>query len=86
MRLSSPVPALAVFDFSQNLVSLWQRSNSAQKREILDCVSLNLAVNSVSLCFTKRKPFDFLAERPFLKENRGDWIRTSDFLLPKQAL
>ena len=69
----APVRALAVFDFSQNLVSLWQRSNSAQKREILDCVSLNRAVDSVSLCLTKRKPFDFLAERPFLKESRGDW-------------
>ena len=82
----APVRALAVFDFSQNLVNLWQRSNSAQKREILDCVSLNRAVDSVSLCLTKRKPFDFLAERPFLKESRGDWIRTSDLLLPKQAL
>lgn len=30
-----------------------------------------LSVNS--LCVTERKPFDVLAERPFLKNGRGDW-------------
>ena len=70
----APTRALAVFDFSQNLVRLWQRSNSAQKREILDCVSLNRTISNVSLVLEKRKPFRFLAERPFLKDGRGDWI------------
>ncbi len=78
--------ALAAFDFSQNLVSIWNGSNSAGKREILECVSLNRTLTDVTLVLTKRKPFDFLAERPFLKKSRGDWIRTSDLLLPKQAL
>ncbi|MFH0911493.1 MAG: hypothetical protein V1918_08335, partial [Planctomycetota bacterium] len=70
----APVRALTLFDFSQNLVDLWHGSNSSVKREILDCVSLNRTVSDVSLCLTKRRPFDFLAERPFLKIGRGDWI------------
>ena len=70
----APARALAVFDFSENLVRLWERSNSALKREILGCVSLNRTVSDVSLTLTKRKPFGFLAERPFLQDGRGDWI------------
>ena len=66
--------ALATFEFSQNLVELWRGSNSAGKRELLDVVSLNRKVSDVSLVLTKRKPFDFLVERPFLKESRGDRI------------
>lgn len=70
----APVRALALFDFSQRLAELWEGSNSEVKREILDCVSLNRTVSSVSLALTKRRPFDFLAERPFLKNGRGEWI------------
>ncbi len=66
--------ALAVFDFSQNLVPLWRGSNSAGKREVLECVSLNRTLTDVSLVLEKRRPFDFLVERPFLKKSRGDWI------------
>ena len=66
--------ALAVFDFSQNLVPLWRGSNLARKREILEVVSLNRMLGDVSLVLTKRKPFDFLIERPFLKKSRGDKI------------
>ena len=33
---------------------------------------LNRKVSDLSLVLTKRKPFDFLVERPFLKKNRGD--------------
>ena len=66
--------ALGLFDFSQNLVELWRGSNSAQKRELLEVVSLNRKVSDVSLVLIKRKPFDFLAERPFLKNSRGDKI------------
>ena len=64
--------ALAVFDFSQNLVPLWRGSNSARKRTILEAVSLNRTVSDVSLVLVKRRPFDFLVERPFLKKSRGE--------------
>ena len=70
----APSRALAVFDFSQNLVRFWQRSNFAQKREILECVSLNRTVTDVTLCLQKRKPFDFLAKGPLLRDGRGEWI------------
>lgn len=67
----APVRALALFDFSQNLVDVWHRSNSEEKRQVLDCVSLNRTVTATTLCVTKRKPFDYIAERPFLKNGRG---------------
>ncbi len=70
----APLRALAVFDFSQNLVDVWRGSNFARKREILECVSLNRHVNDVTLVVEKRKPFDYLAERPFLKNGRGGRI------------
>lgn len=66
--------ALAVFDFSQNLPEIWRGSNSQRKRELLEVVSLNRKVSDVSLVLTKRRPFDFLVERPFLKKSRGDRI------------
>ena len=59
----APTRAPAIFDLSQNLAGLWQRSNSAHKREILECVSLNRTVSDVSLYVAKRRPFDFIAER-----------------------
>jgi hypothetical protein len=82
----APVCALALFDFSQRTAELWEGSNSEVKREILDCVSLNRTVSDVSLCLTKRKPFDFLAERPFLKNGRGGGIRTRGLVVPNHAL
>ncbi|NLF29269.1 MAG: hypothetical protein GX591_00110 [Planctomycetes bacterium] len=63
--------ALVTFDFSQNLVELWRGSNSAEKREMLELVSLNRKVSDVNLVLIKRKLFDFLVERPFLKTSRG---------------
>lgn len=66
--------ALRVFDFSQNLVDLWRGSNFAVRRDILNCVSLNRSLDDVSLRLVKRRPFDYLAERPFLKIGRGDRI------------
>ena len=66
--------ALSVYDFSQNLVALWRGSNWAHKRSILECVSLNRRLSDVSLVLVKRRPFDFLAERPFLQQSRSDWI------------
>ena len=78
--------ALSVFDFSQNLAEIWRGSNFAVRREILNCVSLNRTLGDLTLVLAKRKPFDFLAERPFLKNSRDDRIRTCDFRLPKPAL
>ena len=78
--------AVRVFDFSQNLAECWHGSNSVQKREILNCVSSNRLVSDVNLALTKRKPFDFIAERPFFKDGRGDWIRTSDLVVPNHTL
>ena len=65
---------LGAFDFSQNLVEIWRGSNSATRRELLDCVSLNRTLSDVSLYIARRKPFDIFAERPFLKNSRGERI------------
>jgi len=62
---------MAVFDFSQNLVDVRRGSNPARKHGILDAVSLNRCVDDVTLVVEKRKPFDYSAERPFLKDGRG---------------
>ena len=70
----APLRALALFDFSQNLVDVWHGSKSARKRQILECVSLNRRVDDATLVVEKRKPFSFLAERPFLKDGRGGRI------------
>ena len=78
--------ALAVFDWCQNAAEVWRGSNSAQRREILCSVSLNRTLTDLTLVTTKRKPFDVLAEGPSLGNSRGDWIRTSDLLVPNQAL
>ena len=74
LDLNQAETALDAFDFSQNLVKIWRGSNSAARRELLDCVSLNRTLSDVSLYLAKRKPFDIFAERPFLKNSRGDWI------------
>lgn len=66
--------ALTVFDFSQRLAEHWRGSKFAEKRELLECVTLNRTLNDVSLCLQKRSPFDFLAERASLKNGRGDRI------------
>ena len=68
--------ALSVFDFSQNLASLWRGSNFAVRREILECISSNRTLSATTLCLQKRKPFDYLAKGPFLKDGWGTWIRT----------
>ena len=66
--------ALAVFDWSQEAAETWQRSKMAQKRAILEALSLNRALSATSLCIQKRKPFSYLAERPSVQSDRGDWI------------
>ena len=65
--------ALAVFEFSQKVPEIWRGSKMLQKRRILETLSLNRIVGDVTLVLEKRKPFDELAERPFLKKSRGDW-------------
>jgi hypothetical protein len=55
----------AVSDFSQDLVDLWRGPNSEVRGQILESVRLNHTISDASLCLAKRKPFDFLAERPF---------------------
>ena len=78
--------AIRIFELSQKAADLWGGSNNTLKRELLETLSLNRTVSDVSLCITKRKPFDILAERPKIEESRGDWIRTSGLLVPNQAL
>lgn len=66
--------ALGVFDWCQNAEEHWRRSNSTTQRQILDSVSLNRTISDVSLCLTKRKPFDLLIKGPKSEESRGDRI------------
>lgn len=70
----APSRALALFDFSQRVADIWYGSNSEIKREVLECVSLNRTLTATSLCVAKRKPFDWIVERPFLKSGRGEEI------------
>lgn len=66
--------AVAVFDFSQEAAETWQRSTWPVRRQILSSLSLNRTLSDTSLCVTKRKPFDLLAEGLLFGENRGDRI------------
>lgn len=66
--------ALSLVDFAHDAKKIYNGSKIAEKREILDLISLNRTLSDVSLALTKRRPFDYLAERPFLKNGRGDWI------------
>ena len=58
--------ALDLFNWTQNASESWSRSKMPLKREILISLSLNRTLSDVSLVTTKRKPFDVLAEGPFL--------------------
>lgn len=77
--------AMALFDWTQNAAEIWRGSNNRIRREILDAVCLNRTLSDATLNAPKRKPFDVFAERPDLKNSRGDWIRTSDLLTPSQT-
>lgn len=66
--------AVTLFDWTQRAADVWRGSNNAVRREILDAVCLNRSLNDVTLVLQKRKPFDAFAERPFLKNSRGDGI------------
>ena len=64
--------AVTLFDWTQRAADVWRGSNNAIRREILDAVCLNRCLNDVNLVLQKRKPFDDFAERPFLKNSRGN--------------
>jgi DNA invertase Pin-like site-specific DNA recombinase len=66
--------ALSLYDWSQNAARIWQGSNTAVRREILDSICLNRTLSDVKLVTTKRKPFDVFAERPQNGFSRGDRI------------
>jgi site-specific DNA recombinase len=66
--------ALSLFDWTQTAADVWQRSNNAVRREILDAICLNRQLCDVSLVTTKRKPFDVSAERLEMQNSRGDRI------------
>ena len=78
--------AMQIFNFSQKATDLWHGSNNTLKRDLLESLSLNRTVSDVSLCITKRKPFDVLAEWPTFEKSRGERIRTSDLCVPNAAL
>ena len=65
--------AICIFDLSQKAADMWGCSNSTLKRELLEALSLNRSLSDASLCITKRKPFDILAEQTILNKSRGDW-------------
>lgn len=66
--------AMTVFDWCQNADENWKRSNSAVRRRIVESVSLNRTLSDVTLCLSKRKPFDVLAEGRDSRKSRGDRI------------
>ena len=63
---------LGIFEFSQNIENYWRGSNSAEKRKLLEIVSLNRHLSDVSLCIEKRKPFEILSKRAKSEKSRGD--------------
>ena len=78
---------LRLFDWSQNIATLWLGSNISQKREILDLICLNRTLSDVSLVLVKRKPFEFLFERLSIQSSRGEPdVASVDRNIPVSAL
>ncbi|MDH4201463.1 MAG: recombinase family protein [Phycisphaerae bacterium] len=65
---------LGIFEFSQNIEDYWRGSNSAEKRKLLEIVSLNRHLSDVSLCVEKRKPFEILSKTAKSEKSRRDKI------------
>ncbi len=63
--------ASRVFELSQTLSQRWLAAEYAEKRQILEVVWLNCQLDDVTLCPTIRKPFDVLAEGPFVPDSGG---------------
>ena len=78
--------AVKVFELSQTIREKWLTADYETKRRILEIICLNCRLEGATLFCQKRKPFDALAEGLILKNSRADWIRTSDLLVPNQAL
>lgn len=54
--------AEAALNLSQRAVEMWEGSNTAVRRELLEIVSLNCDLDSTSLGLVWNKPLDALAE------------------------
>jgi site-specific DNA recombinase len=78
--------AIKAFELSQRLEEKWLTADYGAKRQILEIICLNLTLVDTTLVPVMRKPFDLLAEGLVSHHHRGDWIRTSDLLVPNQAL
>ena len=78
--------AIKVFELSQSLKDKWFTAESQEKRQLLEIVCLNLTLKEENVVFSMRKPFDVLTSGLIPPDNRGDRIRTCDFLVPNQAL
>ena len=78
--------AVKAFELSQALAEKWLAAGIDEKRQLLEIICLNLQMDGENLVPDIRKPFDILAEGFTSMNTRGDWIRTCDLLLPKQAL
>ena len=77
--------AVKAFELSQSLREKWFEADYAAQPRSLEMLCLNFSLDGVTLVTTIRKPFDMLAERPDLKNSRGERIRTSDLLTPSQT-
>jgi hypothetical protein len=78
--------AIKTFELSQALESKWLNAGFAEKRKLLELVFSNFRLDDVTLCYEINEPFDVLAKGLSLPSDRGDKIRTCDFLVPNQAL
>ena len=63
--------ASKVFELSQTLRHKWLTAEYEEKRQILEIVWLNCRLDDVTLVPTIRKPFDVLAEGPFVHDSGG---------------
>ena len=66
--------AIKAFELSQGLEEKWLTADYRAKRQILEIICLNFALNGVTLAPTMRKPFDLLAEGLISKDTRGERI------------
>lgn len=66
--------ALEIFEFSQKIPKIWRGSKMAEKRRILETLSLNRMLGDVTLVVVKRKPFCELAKRSKIQLSRSDRI------------
>ena len=63
--------ASRMFELSQTLTEKWLTAEYEEKRQILEIVWLNCRLDGVTLVPTIRKPFDVLAEGPFVPDSGG---------------